>query len=116
MKAKCSSICAQFLPNLVENSAARFPEHRRALKRRGSMKLISGSVACLLIASIAAQGCSKQSQDEYHSAGQSLTHAAKETGQAIKTDAKIAGEKTKQAENNVKSESKEHAAKPPVKK
>jgi hypothetical protein len=59
------------------------------------MKHASLYVLCAL--TLAAFGCSQQSKEEYHQAGQSLTHAAKETGQAVTHDAKVAAQAAKNA-------------------
>ena len=70
------------------------------------MKLaLALAVLTLLLA-----GCTQQSKDEYHQAGQSLTHAAKETGKAITTDVKSAAQTTKNAAATVKTKSQEHKA------
>jgi hypothetical protein len=75
------------------------------------MKFLPGAILALAICCTA---CSQQSKEEYHQAGQSLTKAADETGKALKTDMKAAGEATKKAAANAKTETKEHS-KPTVK-
>jgi len=57
-------------------------------------------ITCLILC-----GCSKQSKEEYGQAGQSLKQAAKATGEALKTDAKVAGQKTENAVHDVKASS-----------
>jgi len=50
---------------------------------------IYGAIAILSIVGLA--GCSDQAEDQYSSAGSNLKQAAKDTGEAIKSDANKAG-------------------------
>lgn len=56
----------------------------------------------LSVLTLAAFGCTQQSKQEYHQAGQSLTHAAQETGKAVTTDAKVAAQAAKNATESAK--------------
>jgi hypothetical protein len=64
----------------------------------------------LSVLTLAVYGCSQQSKEEYDQAGQSLTHAAKETGKAVTTDVKTGAEAAKNATESAKATVKEKQA------
>ena len=64
----------------------------------------------LSVLTLAVFGCSQQSKEEYGQAGQSLTHAAKETGQAVTSDVKTGAQAVKNATASAKTTVKEKQA------
>ncbi len=64
----------------------------------------------LSILTLTAFGCSQQTKQEYGQAGQSLTHAAKETGKAVTTDLKTGVQAAKNATESAKTTAKDKQA------
>ena len=52
---------------------------------------------CAVLSIIVIGGCSRESKEDYQQAGQSIKHAAAETGKGLKTDVKVAKEATVKA-------------------
>jgi len=83
---------------------------RYRLKRPASDLMKHPSFYILSVLTLAVFGCSQQSKEENGQAGQSLTHAAKETGKAVTTDVKSGANAVKNATSAAKTTIKEKQA------